>query len=135
MPMGARVLRSRMRIVPIDLARLAIERPWLQRASVDTNDRHHLGIIARRKNFVGVLDVTIAQRGLDHGNASLSQELDHPLTGNSVEKCSVRRSGKHYPVLRDKNVGSGELRHIAEKVEHDTISITARIRPKQRARI
>src|SRR4029453_2449741 len=120
MPMGARVLRSRMRIVPIELSRLAIERPWLQRAFIDTNDRHRLGTITRKKNFMGVLSVTIAQRGLNHADASLSQELDHPLTGNSVEKCSVRRRCKPYAVLCDKNVGRGEPRHIAEKVEHDT---------------
>src|SRR5262245_63414417 len=128
MPTGARVSPSCMRIVPIELARLAIERPWLQRTFIDTNGRQHLGIIARRKNFVGVLNVTIAQRGLNHADAGLAQELDHPLTGNSVEKSSVRRRCKHEPVLCDENIGSRELGHIAEKVEHDTISITSCIR-------
>ena len=45
---------SGMRVSPIKLAGLAVERARLQRALVDAVYRHDLGIIARGENFVGV---------------------------------------------------------------------------------
>ena len=45
---------SAVGIVPVEVARLAVERPRLERAVVDAGDRHHLGVVAGGEDLVRV---------------------------------------------------------------------------------
>src|SRR5947199_333179 len=62
--------------VPVELARLAIERPRLQRALVDADDRHQLGIVAGGEDFVGVLKVGVSKRALHYCQSGVAQKVD-----------------------------------------------------------
>src|SRR5438477_11308488 len=88
---GSRRHVRRIRKVPIELARLGIKRPRLQRAVVDPDHWRDLGEIAGRKNLVGAKEILVAQRALDHGDAVGTEQLDHPPPGDAVQKRAVRR--------------------------------------------
>src|SRR6185437_6433893 len=64
--------RLRMRKAPIELARLAVERAWLQRTVVNTVDGHDLGIIPRREDLVGILHVAVTQGRFNYADASIT---------------------------------------------------------------
>src|SRR5258706_14786177 len=76
--------RSAMRVGPIELARLAVERPRLQRALIDAGHRRELGIVAGREDLVGALEIRIAEGLLDDRHAGVAQERDHALAGDAV---------------------------------------------------
>src|SRR5258708_1482952 len=51
-----------MRELPIELPRAAIERSWLQIASVDPPHRRHLGVVPDHEDFVRLVKIGEAQR-------------------------------------------------------------------------
>src|SRR5882724_11340307 len=104
--------------VPVQLAGAVVERPRLQRAVVDPDDRRDLGEIAAGEDLVRALKIWIFQRLLDDGNAIGAQQIDHPLPGDAVEESPVRRRRKDYAVLRHEDVRVAEFRDVAEHVEH-----------------
>jgi hypothetical protein len=76
-----------MRELPIGLACLAEKGAGLQLAIIDADDRHRLGKVAGGEDLVGVLEVAVAQRLLDHSYAGRTQEADDPHSIRSATKA------------------------------------------------
>src|SRR6266508_6946371 len=123
-----RLRASGVRILPVELSRLAVARSGLQRALADAHRRHQLGIVAGREDFVRDLEILVAHRGLDHAGAGRAQERDHPLPRDAVEEGAVRGRREHHAVLGHEDVGSRELRDIAEEIAEDAIVEAALLR-------
>src|SRR5580693_2354309 len=115
-----------VRELPIEFSRPCIGRSRLQLPVVDADDGSDLGEIAARENLVGILEVLVAQRRLDHGDTVAAQQLDHPLPGDPVKEGAVRRWGIDDAVLGHEYVRIAEFRDIAEHVEHQAIVEAAR---------
>src|SRR3954463_9198659 len=90
---------SAMGEVPIELARLAIERPRLQRALSDPDHRQQLAVVAGREDLVSILEIGIAQRRLDHAHARITQELDGAIARDAGKERSVGGGRVDHPVL------------------------------------
>src|SRR5258708_29290931 len=94
-----RLATSPVREVPVKVARLAVERPGLERPVVDAGDRRHFGKIARRENLVGGLEIRIGEGFLDHHGAGLLQQPGHALTRDAVEERAIRCRSEAAAVL------------------------------------
>ena len=53
-----------------------VKRPRLELTIVDAGDRGHLAVVAGAENFVGRLEVAIAQGCLNDGRADVLQQRD-----------------------------------------------------------
>src|SRR3954471_18270586 len=79
-----------MRVVPVKLPRLTVERTGLERARADPGDGQHLGGIAGGEDLIGVLEVGIAHHSLGHRDAGVAQEADDALSRDAGEERAVR---------------------------------------------
>src|SRR5262249_55624908 len=116
-----------MRILPVQLARFAVERSGLQRSVIDAVDRHDLGVIAGRENLISVLHVVVGQNSFDDVHAGIAQKLDDTLSSDAVEKRSIWRWGEDDTLLSDENVGGGKLGHVSQQIEHNAVSEATRV--------
>src|SRR3954471_2318237 len=107
-------MTSAVRELPVELARLAAEWSGLQRAIVDTDDRHQLAVVAAREDLVGALEIGIAERALHHGHAGIAQQLDGAVTRNAGEERAVRRRRINHAILGEEDVRRRKLRDVSE---------------------
>src|ERR1700722_3972241 len=121
--------------VPVQLPGPAVERARPQRAVVDVGTRRDLGEIAARETLVGAEEISIAQGGLNDGDAIAAQQIDHPLPRDAVEERAVRHRRIDHTILRHEHVCISELDDIAEQVDQQPVVEARRLRFHQRTPI
>src|SRR5580700_5706425 len=114
---AATIMRER----PVEFACFLVESSWCHTALVDPCDRRYLGEIAGGKNLIGVFKVGVSQCLFDHGDAFASQERNHALPRDAVEKSAVRLGGVDLAIFCHKHVRGPCLGDIAEHVAHQAI--------------
>ncbi len=119
--------------VPVQFARLQIERARLQIPLIDPRDRRHLGVITGGKNLIRGLKIGIAQHRLDDGGAGRAQQSDDPRPRDAGEKRTVRGRREDNAIFRHEDIGGGELGNVAEHVAQQTIVEAAPARFDKRA--
>src|SRR5690242_6658134 len=95
----------RVREIPVELACAREEAAYLELPVVDPDHGRDLGEIPGREDLVGCLEILVAQRLLDHGDAVAAQEIDQPLPRDAVEEGAVRRRRVTHAVFRHEDIG------------------------------
>ncbi len=92
-----------MRPLPIQVARPLIDRPRLQVVVVYAVYRHHLGVVARREQFVRIQKFGIVDNALVHAVARVAQQRQDALARDSIQKGAVGVGRVYLAVLGRRN--------------------------------
>ena len=110
--------------IPIQLPGEICHRPRLKIASLIPDHRHDFAIVPGIENLIRLFQLIGGDLALLDVDVPVPQQFDDPLPRDSVQETAIGNRGRNLAILDHENIGRGELRDKAHRIQHHRIVIS-----------